>query len=101
MISKCKVCEKDIPPPQYGRDYLCIHCHKYSIVYDYYDGNLQSETISAENYFLTFFPAYKEANVVENGDEHHRIVNTFKMDELTHEAAIKWVDKLKTYVLFS
>ena len=100
MISKCKVCERDIPPPQYGVDYWCIHCGKYYIVYDDWTGDLESETIRSDNYCLNFFAAYKEASVVEGSAGHHRIINSFPLDELTHEVAIKWTEKLKLYVMY-
>lgn len=100
MIDKCKVCETAIPPPKYGEDYWCIHCSKYSVVYGYWDNVVESETISVDNYYLCFLPLHKEANVVEKSDNNHRIINTFQLDELTHEVAVKWAEKLAIYKTF-
>jgi hypothetical protein len=99
MINKCKVCEKAIPVPKYGESYWCIECQKYQIVcLD--NGYVESEMLRVDNYHLIFFPTYKEANVVETNDSGKKIVNTFPLNELTHELAVQWVNKLKTYVLF-
>lgn len=101
MIDACKFCKYPIPKPELGDDYWCIHCQHYSIVVDYDSpGIVESETLRVGNYYLNFFPMYKEATVVEVRNEQHRIVHKFAMDELTHEQATHWIKKLKTYVLF-
>lgn len=61
----------------------------------------ESESLQVGNYFLHFFPEFKEASVVErleNGK--FKLINSIKLNELTHELAVQWVKKLKTYVLF-
>lgn len=98
MISKCKVCEEPIPVPKYGTSYQCAHCNKYALFYKD-DEYLESESIQVDNYLLVFFPPHKEASVVER-TEKHKIIHIFSMDELTHEDALRWVKKLKTYVIF-
>ena len=101
MIDACKFCGKSIPKPELGEDYWCIHCRHYSIVMDYDSpGIVESESLRVGNYYLHFFPTYKEATVVETRDEQHRIIHKLTMDELTQERAEHWVKKLKTYVLF-
>jgi hypothetical protein len=98
MIRKCKICEINIPVPKYGLSWWCAECNRYQIIcLD--NGIVESELITIDNYNLVFFPAYKEANVVEATDG-HKIVRTFPMDELTHELANQWIGKLKTYVIF-
>ena len=115
MITHCKVCEKEIKAVQfstsYGRrsaDGYGCECLQYSfrmtnssLIKENDDKLLivESETIMSKNYFLVFFPVYQEANVVEK-NERNRIVKTFPLTELTHELAVQWVNKLKTYVLF-
>lgn len=99
MIKNCKFCEKEIPTPKLGEDYWCIHCQKYSVVY-MENGYPESETLRVGNYHLCFLPAYREASVVETKDGNKRILHSIKMDEFTHELALHWANKLKTYVLF-
>jgi hypothetical protein len=103
MKHTCKFCEKEfsvssIYVASRRGSHWCSHCKKYSIVFSS-DGYTESETLTIGNYHLVFFPAYHEANVVENNDD-RRIVKTFPLDELTHESATHWLDKLKKYVLF-
>ncbi len=99
MISACKFCEFEIPKPDLGDDWWCPKCQLYSIVC--LDNNIvESETLRSGNYYLTFFPTYKTASIVETRDLNKRVLRTLEMDELTHEQACYWVKKLKTYVLF-
>ena len=102
MISACKFCEHPIPVPKLGNDYWCLHCQYYSLVMDSeLSGIAESESLRVGNYYLNFFPQNREGNVVEtNKDGNHRIIHTFSMNELTHELAVQWVKKLKTYVVF-
>lgn len=100
MIENCKICGKRIPTPSLGEDYWCYHCTKYSLVYDKELDSVESETIRVGNYTLHFFPMYKEASVVEASDDNHHLLHKFSMEELTHDVALHWVDKLKKYVVF-
>ena len=99
MISHCKLCDKAIPVPQFGVSWWCSQCQKYQVIY-LDNGFVESEMIRVDNYHLVFFPTYKEANVVESNEGGKKIINSFTMNELTHELAVQWVNKLKTYVLF-
>ena|SRR5277367_737648 len=101
MIINCKICGKDLPPFKNGfiARFAACECQKYQVVC-LENGYIESETIKIDNYHLIFLPAYKEANVVESNDGDKKIINTFALDELTHELAVQWVNKLKTYVLF-
>ena len=100
MITHCKVCEKEIPIPKLGvDDYWCFHCQKYFVYYD--EGIATCEIVRVGNYHLSFLNTYHEASVVEtnkNGDV--TIMKSFPMPELTHDLALLWIEKLKTYVLF-
>lgn len=98
MINACKFCENKIPAYELGDDWWCPKCQQYSIVCS--DSVVESETLRSGNYYLTFFPAYKTASIVETKDVNKRVLRTLEMDELTHEQACHWVKKLKTYVLF-
>jgi hypothetical protein len=99
MIKNCKLCEKEIPVPKYGVTYWCSHCQQYQVIW-HDNGYIESEVLTSGNYHLIFFPSYQEANVVEKNDNSKKIINTFALNELTHELAVQWVNKLKTYVLF-
>lgn len=98
MITACKVCEKEIPVPKLGEDYWCLHCQKYSISC-LSNGYPESETIRVGNYFLVYMTAYKEASVV-SVDESKKVLRNIPINEMTHEIALQWVQKLKTYCLF-
>jgi hypothetical protein len=98
-INNCKFCKIEIPIPKLGTDYWCIHCQKYSLIC-LESGTVEVETLREGNYHLCFFPTYKEANVVETGDEGRKIMKTFELEELTHDEAVHWVEKLKTYSIF-
>jgi hypothetical protein len=93
----CKVCENSLISTWGG--WSCISCEQYTANMSY-DNMIESETVCVSNYYLVFFPIHKEANVVEKSEENNRIIKTFPIDELTHEEAIKWLEKLKTYVIF-
>lgn len=99
-ISNCKFCQETIPTPELGTNYLCIHCQKYSLRC-MENGVVESETLREGNYHLIFFPAYQEANIVaaENAQE-KQTMKTFPLEDLTHEEAVRWVEKLRTYSIF-
>ncbi len=99
MIEACKICQQKIPTPQLGEDWWCVHCQKYSIVYAE-DGTVESETIRVGNFYMAYFPMYKSASVASTQDENWQKMRSFDMNELTHEQAVQWVNKLKTYVVF-
>src|SRR5690242_3337241 len=100
MIKECKVCETKIPTPDLGDDWWCIKCRQYSIVcMD--NGIVESETIRSGNFYLHFFPVHKSASIVSVADENFKKIKSFDMNELTHELAVQWANKLKLYVTFS
>lgn len=79
----------------------CDRCGKYMVVYDA-DGFVQSENVITANFLLTFFPQYKKACVVKRdslGNVNFDVMRDMEMDELTPELAVKWANKLKTYVV--
>ena len=99
MIDACKFCENKIPVPDLGTDWWCPKCQQYSIVcLD--NGIVESEAIRSGNFYLTYFPAYKTASIVSTEEADKKIFKSFEMNELTHEQAMQWVKKLKTYVIF-
>lgn len=100
MIKACKICEEKIPVPELGEDWWCPKCMLYSIVCDEYK-LVESETIRAGNFYLHYFPVYKNASITYTKDENFKKLKSFEMDELTHEQAVQWVKKLKLYVTFS
>jgi hypothetical protein len=99
MIKHCKICLTEIPTPKLGADWWCPQCRQYSIVC-LSNGIIESETIGSSNYYLTYFPTYKTASIAETNDLGKRILKSFEMEDLTHEQAVKWRNKLQTYVLF-
>jgi hypothetical protein len=102
MISACKFCEYKIPTPQLGDSWWCIKCQHYSFVMDSELRTVESESLKVGNYYLNFFPTYKTSTVVEDNEINYesRVIHSLSMNELTHELAVQWVNKLKTYVLF-
>lgn len=99
VIKECKVCERKIPTPELGVDWWCPKCRQYSIVCED-NGIVESETIRSGNFYLHYFPTHKTASIVSTQDEDFKKMKSFDMNELTHEQAVQWVSKLKTYVLF-
>jgi hypothetical protein len=100
MIEACKFCNNKIPIPELGEDWWCPKCQYYSVVWmDNYI--VESETLRSGNFYLNFFPAYKTASIVSTNDDDKKVLKSFEMNELTHEQAVQWVNKLKTYVVFS
>lgn len=99
MIDACKFCEHQIPKPELGDDWWCPKCQKYSIVcLD--NGIVESETLRNGNFYMVFFPTYKTASIASTNDDNKKVMKSFEMNELTHEQAVQWVNKLKTYVIF-
>ena len=75
-------------------------CSKYSFALDNLL-KLESETIREGNYHFCFFDVYKIATVVEWIESgKFRTVKQFSLNKLTHELAVQWVNKLKTYAIF-
>jgi hypothetical protein len=105
MYYNCKICNKIINvelPIKYYDSHKCLNCNKYHLILRG-DGKVESETITIGNYYLCFLFSYQEACVLEsngNSSSDRKILSSFKMEELTHELAIYWSKKLKTYVLF-
>jgi hypothetical protein len=99
MIEACKLCEHKISTPELGDDWWCYKCQQYSIVC-MENGVVESETLRSGNFYLTFFPEYKTASIASTKDVDKKVLKSFEMIELTHEQAVYWAKKLKTYVLF-
>ena len=98
MIDACKFCESKIPTPKLGEDWWCPTCQLYSVICE--DNIVESETLRSGNFYLHYFPSYKTASIVYTRDEDKNVMKSFEMVELSHEQALYWVNKLKTYVLF-
>lgn len=99
MIEACKFCDNKIPTPELGDDWWCPKCQQYSIVC--LDNSIvESETLRSGNFYITFFPAYKTASIVSTKNTDKKILRSFEMNEFTHEQAVYWASKLKTYVIF-
>jgi len=108
----CKVCEQAYQAYTKGvysgmevpiRSWFCDNCKQYSI--QFREGIPETETITSGNYMLVFFVEYKEASIVERSMDDgarkdFRKVKNIPLNELTHEAALLWVEKLKKYVIF-
>lgn len=96
----CKVCNKEYDN-DFGHQTLCPICLKYNNKSCSFSNEIESESLIEKNYYLIFFPSYKEANVVETIEGNKpRIIKTFPLEELNHELAIQWIKKLETYALF-
>lgn len=111
MITNCKFCEKEIPMDKVGKDYNCSECNIYCVIYSRSASKLtdanavpiksaESETLKVGNYYLCYLVQYKDASVVETKDSEKRILTSFALEELTHDTALHWGNKLKTYCLF-
>jgi len=100
-FTRCKLCDKDFITELQQ----CQYCNKYSIRINWFgkqqeEYEIESETISSGNFYLVFFPAFKEANVVSRDNKENKQMRRIEMEELTPEVAAYWVDRLKKYVLF-
>ena len=96
----CKLCGKEIISKLVNHQMDC-DCQSYSVTYTY-TGVIDIEVIRSGNYYLVFFPAYKDASVVEKPkDQKHRVLKHFTMEELSKEEAALWLVKLKKYLTFS
>jgi hypothetical protein len=103
MIDHCKYCEKDIPVPKQGNDYWCIHCNHYLIETDYWGDYLANEILIVGNFSLHFSIKERMASIVTTnpkGNTWLEVIPPFPLNELTHELAVQWVNKLKIYVTF-
>src|SRR5579864_5656436 len=99
MIESCKICETKIPVPELGTDWWCPKCRQYSIVC-WENGIVETETIRTKNFYMVFIPAYKTASIASTNEDDKKIMRSFDLNELTHELAVQWANKLKTYVVF-
>lgn len=79
--------------------WMCPKCKKYSII-RLQDDLIESETLRSGNFYIIFFPQYGSASIVSTGEDGEKILKSFKINDLTHEEAIHWNNKLRTYVLF-
>jgi len=99
MIEACKFCNNKIPIPELGDDWWCYKCRQYSIAC-MENGIVESETLRSGNFYLHYFPIYNTASIVSTRDDDKHILKSFEMNQFTHEDAIYWANKLKTYVVF-
>ena len=112
MIENCKYCEEKLNVKEhlglsnpsarslFFKEHLqCEKCNQYSLVYlpNY---QIESETLRSGNFYMIYMPVYKTASIVSTEDHDKKIINSFDMNELTHEQAVQWVKKLKTYSIF-
>lgn len=100
VIKACKVCEHPIPTPELGDDWHCPVCLQYGINCDEH-GIVETESIRSGNFYMVFIPAFKTASIASTSEDDKNVMKSFDMNELTHEQAVQWVKKLKTYVIFS
>ena len=113
MIRNCKVCYGNIISKDYREsEYMCSNCEFYSFVTQTrltYNSPLNkedvfkfvvSETLQVKNYYLIFWVEECQAKVIEDNGGEKKIIHSFSLNELTHELAVQWVNKLKTYVIF-
>ena len=99
----CKVCQHEFNfcAVEYCNLH-CKYCKNYSFMFQY--GEIETENIIYENFSLIFLPRYKEASIITthpfDGKRCYRSIKIIPLNELTHEQAVQWVNKLKNYVLF-
>lgn len=84
--------------------FKCHLCSEYFLVYSTAKNKVITEKLRLKNFGLQFFPQTKEARLYKECgvkfDTSHIFFQTLKINELTHELAIQWVNKLKTYIIF-
>jgi hypothetical protein len=98
MIYKRLVWDSTLPN---AHDYKCRLCPEYNILLASDKLTVESEGIRVKNHKLVFYPNKKLASVWRDDDANSFIkVSSFSLNELTHELAVQWVNKLKTYVIF-
>ena len=111
MFYDCKLCgnsllyDKEIWDSQLPNAHLykCHLCPEYNLLLASDMKTVESEGIRIANFKLVFFPNSKKANLWQNefGDIYKAIrVSSITMNELSHELAVQWLNKLKTYVTF-
>jgi hypothetical protein len=105
----CKICEKDFPVLKYTRASICNTCNKYKVTYTTSplpngEPYIESETIFIDNFYFIYSREFKQAFVVQKAgddkEDRHILSDFIEIEELTHELAIHWIEKLKTYVIF-
>jgi hypothetical protein len=113
MDYQCKLCDRVMIFNKAVSDgignffkYRCVDCKQYTMLLKGDQETVESETLAIGNYSLVFFPAINIASINESNTKAKyvrslsRIVHRFSTKELTHELAVQWVKKLKTYVTF-
>jgi len=84
-----------------AHDYKCRLCPEYNILLASNKVTVESEGIRVRNYKLVYYPNKKLASVFQDDNANSFIkVSSFPLNELTHELAVQWVNKLKTYIVF-
>lgn len=102
MIINCKLCEKVICNLDDNYTTIntitCYDCHHYYIVIN--KGKLESETVFVNNFSFSFFIKEGKAILYKKEGYPYLRINEFQLDELNHQLAIKWLNKLKMIELF-
>jgi hypothetical protein len=111
MIVPCKYCEKEaLGGIVYFAGYSCPTCNIYSVtikkklinkenIEEGFISEVESETLKSGNCFLVYNCAHKEAYIIEKTNG-FRVMHQFSLNELTHELAVQWANKLKKYLIF-
>lgn len=112
MYRACKLCGEcmifsnpEVHPrntefPRGAEIYKCPVCKEYSLVSNGDTSHIINEKIMIGNYSCTFYPQAKEMQICVQKSGWWSPIKRLRLNELTHEAAAQWVNKLKTYVLF-
>lgn len=111
MFNYCKICgscllldrriwDSSLPDAYW---YKCKLCPEYNLLLASDKITVESEGIRVANFKLIHFPSKKKSSLWQDKEVGQYLgsekLMTFDMEELTPEEAVRWLKKLKTYVL--
>lgn len=81
--------------------FRCHLCKEYQLVSSCEGNAVRFEYILIKNFSLQFEPSIQVASIFTfDKNNCGRGITIFPLNELTHELAVQWVNKLKTFVIF-
>ncbi len=80
--------------------FVCSRCSQYTLLFNDNKLDVDSEKIKVNNFYLHFSPTKKAGIIWQVVDGKERPIRRVKLEELTPEIAMQWVDKLRKYVIF-
>jgi hypothetical protein len=107
MYHYCKLCGECLLLARTGRMYhkikifQCRLCEEYTLWVDA-DNKPDVEWLTVNNFNLVIVVKTQQAFVrsINENDSTNRMYPHFLLNELTHELAVQWVNKLRLYSIF-